>query len=169
MSYIPNCRPKFAKDAGSTPYRKAEDIPADEINPYYYGLLNGDNAEFLKGFDWNTANAVNKLFDNLDVYWREFEHAGLNVDEIDFTVDGSIECPNANLPDCGNSEESKWFSEYSEEELSKMSQSTKVMLLMKEILNDYIEKERDILVTSMIDDMEDDEHAKAVANLKKSI
>ena len=91
MSYIPNCRPKYQKDATPVPYVKTEEIPEKEINPYYYGLLEGDDKEFLRGYDYNTVDVVNNLFDNLDVYVSEFQKIGLDAEKIDINlVDGSI-------------------------------------------------------------------------------
>ena len=85
MSYIPNCRPKYQKDATPVPYVKTEDIPEKEINPYYYGLLEGDDKEFLRGYDYNTVDVVNNLFDNLDVYVSEFQKIGLDAEKLTST------------------------------------------------------------------------------------
>lgn len=144
------------KDAAPLPFRNYDEIGEDEINPYWYGHLRGNDAEFLRGYDYNTIEVVNNLFDNIDVYAEQLERIGLDADDIDDSiVDGTISELNFNLPQRNNEDESKWFSDYTDEELKGMSLTTKFFLLVKEILNDHIESERDMLVTSMIDNMDE--------------
>lgn len=166
MSYIPNCRPKYYKDATPVPYVKTNDIPEKEINPYYYGLLEGNDKEFLRGYDYNTAAVVNNLFDNLDMYVNEFESIGLDVENIDSNiVDGSIEEVNKYLNTANNRKEAKWLPDYTSDEIEKFNIETKIALLFKYMLNDYIESNRDMLVTSMIESMDEETHAKMVQTL----
>ena len=167
MSIIPDCRPKYEKDCGIHKiYAPKTPIDEKQINNYWYGLLVGDDKQFVNGFDWNTTATVCNLFDNLDVYADELAECGVDIDEIDCdVVNGAYgkDLYNINFnPDMQDQREFKWLEEYSQEELNKMNKHTKLMLTIKSILLDYIEKERDMLVTSMIDDMDDDIHKSAV-------
>ncbi len=163
MSYIPNCRPKYKREAGPFPYIKTEDIPKDEINPYWYGLLQGRDKEFVTGFDFNTGEALNNLFDNLEVYEEELMSLGINVNDIDTEiVNGSYDEDDEFRP-C------KWYNEYSHRDLCSMNKATRLMLFIKYMINDYVEMERDNLITSLIESMSEEEHEKAMrdANVHK--
>ena len=172
MSMIPDCRALYEKDTAN-PWK--EDTPKDnkdnEINPYFYGLLDEEDSEFLRGFDWNTTNALNNFFDNTDVAYDILEKIGINPDDIDENiVDGAIGEDLQNYTFKEQDERPvKWFSEYTDDELKNMNQATKFMLAMKEILNEYIENERDMLVTSMIDDMDDEEHKERIAKISETL
>lgn len=170
MSYIPNCRPKMAKEAGSA-YRKTSEIPEDEINAYYYGLLESPDKDFVCGYDWNTERVINNLFDNLDIYANKFEEIGINIDDVDTDiVNGAYDEANINFNnEFADKRPVKWYCQYDIEEIEAMNTPTKLMLLMKYIINDYIEMQRDELVTSMIEDMDDKDHErrmKEVADVK---
>ena len=160
MSYIPDCRPKYAKDVEKPFANRKETVNDTDINPYWSGLLNDNDKEYLSGFDYNTTNTVNNLFDNLDVYATEFEQIGLDVANIDFTVINGTDPYN----DTEDERECKVLDDYSDEDIETMSMETKVCLLMKSILNHYIEMERDELITSMIENMDDSVYEE---NLKK--
>ena len=167
MSYIPDCREKYLKDI------KKSVLPVTaregQINPYWYGLLKGDDREFLKGYDWNTMHAVNSLFDNLDVYSEYLEEVGINCDEIDEDiVNGAVGTLNENLAEVTDQRKVWTLDDFSEEELGKMSMSTKLMLTIKHIVSDWIEQSRDELVSSMVESMDDKEHAKAVKEAEKT-
>ena len=151
MSYIPDCRPKYAKDI-EEPYsdRKAKSSDT-EINPYWSGLLDGADKEFLQGFDYNTSNVVNNLFDNINIYATEFESVGLDVEDIDTEIIEGTDPFN----EVQSEKECKLLDDYSDDEIKTMSDATKVCLLMKSILNHYIEMNRDELVTSMIENMDE--------------
>lgn len=166
MSIIPDCRPKYKKDV-AMPYKNPEkEIAAkkNEINPYWYGLLKGSDESFLQGYDWNTTQALYNLFDNLEIFADVLEDVGIDFDEIDESIvnGSSAECNNITMPFLDDKREWKSYNEYSEEELTSMSQSTKIMLVMKSILAEYIESSRDSLVTSMIEDMTEEEYEQAI-------
>lgn len=129
MTYIPDCRKKLNDDG--TP------------NPYWEGVLIGEDKEFIRGYDYNTDNAINNLFDNLDVYTSEFAEENIDINDVDINIV------------CSDNDE-KWYVDYTLEELEQMNKPTRLMLLMKYILNHYIEMERDELITAMIDDMEEE-------------
>jgi hypothetical protein len=169
MSYIPDCRPKYEKDCAiHYTFAPKEPIDEKEINPYWYGLVKGEDKEFLRGFDYAVTMCLCNWFDNLDVCDEELERIGIVVDDIDVdVVNGAYEgLENIylnNMDDRAN----KCLEEYSDEELEKMNKSTLAMLTIKSIVLDYIERERDMLVTSMIDDMDDEEHEKAMEEAGK--
>ena len=166
MSFIPDCRPKYAKDVDHL-YPSKEPIDEKEINGYWYGLLQGKDAEFIRGFDYNTVHAVNNLFDNLDVYATELAEAGIDVESIDLNVvDGAPMFQNETFVE-QDEREYKSFEEYTEEEKKQMTNATKLLLIFKDMLNDYIEMQRDELVTSMIDSMDDEVHTKRVVELQQ--
>lgn len=152
MSYIPDCRTKYEKDI-SKPYKGMEKVDEKAINPYWYGNLKGDDALFVAGYDWNTEQVVNNLFDNLDVYASEFNSIGLDVRDIDRDiVNGAYnECNILFNQEFADTRPVKWFNEYSQEDIDEMNDATKFTLMMKYILNHYIEMNRNELVTSMIE------------------
>lgn len=152
MSFIPNCRAKFDKDV-QIPFRDNKDIPEYKINPYWGGLLEGEDREFVAGFDWNTSFGLNNMFDNLEIFEDELKSIGINVDEIDKNIVNGADEDNPN-----DDREIKWFSDYTDEEISNMNYSTKVMLMFKYMTNLFVESERDELITSMIDNMDEDKH-----------
>ena len=154
MSYIPDCRPKYAKDVDK-PYADRGEKPSDtEINPYWFGLLDETDKEFLRGYDYNTGNVVNNLFDNMDVYATEFDKIGIDVDDIDEKIINGTDPFN----EVQDERDCKLLDDYSVDELDKRSEATRVCLLMKSIINHYIEMNRDELVTSMIENMDDTEY-----------
>lgn len=164
MSYIPDCRPKYEKDCAiHNVFGAKTPIDDKKINPYWYGLLKGQDAEFLRGFDYAVTMCLCNLFDNLDIYQDKLEEIGITVDDIDVdVVNGAYKgFENINL-DCIDDRVNAWIDEYSEEELLNMDISTRRMLTIKSIILEYIESERDELVTSMIESMSDEEHEQAI-------
>lgn len=149
MSYIEDSWEKYRDEENKKP------------NPYWYGLLKGNDVDFLMGYDWNTFSALNNFFDNLDIYEKELADVGIYVNDIDpEIVNGADDTYNENLPNTKDPREVKWFPDYTEQELSNMSKSTRIMLLFKFILNHYVSMQRDELVTSMIDNMDEGEYAE---------
>lgn len=162
MSMIPDCRPKYEKDTAYVQLTHKDAVKPDEINPYWSGLLRGHDRDFLDGYDWNTEFSVNGLFDNLDAYDEEFRRIGLNTSDMDASiVNGAV----SEGTFAGGGDE-KWLSDFSDKELHDMSMTTKVCLLMKEMLNGYIEEQRDMLVTSMIESMDEKEYGEAMEDAK---
>lgn len=170
MSYIPNCRPKYEKDAMPTPHKTKDEVKEGAINPYWYGLLTGSDKAFLQGFDWCITQAVNNLFDNLDVYVSELDEVGVNIDEVDTDiVNGASLETNITmntLLSYDTERPYKDYSDYSEKELEKMTDATRLLLQIKTIINHYVEMERDELVTSMIEKMSEEEHEEAIERAK---
>lgn len=169
MSYIPDCRAKYEKDVDK-PCKNKATCEENAINPYWYGLLQGEDKEFCAGYDWNTEMVLNNLFDNLEIYEEELEKVGIKVDDIDFdVVNGAYDEANITFSEKADEREVKWFPDYTDAELKKMNKATKIMLTLKFIVNHYIEMERDELVTSMIEDMSDEAHEEAMKKAKENL
>jgi len=97
--------------------------------------LNDKDAEFIAGYDWNRIFAVENFFDNIDEY---------NIEAME-----------------PESEEESALLDYLEEH-PEAAEAMKNVLVenIKEAMLHHIEMERDELITSMIDNMDDDEWAK---------
>ncbi len=124
---------------------------------YNEDFLNGVDKEFVAGYDWCTEQAVDNFFDNLDVY---------------FSDDSSlIKAFNEELPEVMQSEEEiEWTFGNREPEVRKIRTFGD---LFRFYLHEWIESERDELITSMIDNMDDDlykaiKHKVLVENENKS-
>jgi len=94
---------------------------------YNEKYLNDKDAEFIAGFDWCRIMAVDNFFDNIDMYTSEFDQFD-NPEMIEKAVR---------------------FVEMLEEEA--------LMTILKDCILHYIEMQRDQLITSMIDNMDDEE------------
>lgn len=105
-------------------------------NSYYEGYLNDTDAEYVAGFDWVT-----------DLVLRNFFHEGNAEDVYDILVDNV-----ANISE--NEELITYLENLSSDERKNIVKAIKFLVL------DHIEMDRDELITSMIDSMDDDELAK---------
>ena len=163
MSYIPNARSKYVEGLYKNT-RGAETEPRE--NAYWHKNLDKDGRNVLIGFD-ACVSAVNNLFDNLETYEEKIGHIfGEDfLRKIDFAVvNGSSPYPEItgmimddNFPETGDvSEDYRDIENFSEEEIDKMSDATKILLLFKYILNDWMEMERDEVNTGLIESMEED-------------
>lgn len=102
---------------------------------YNQKYLNEKDKEFLNGFDWCVKTAVDNFFNNLDVHFSEDSHIMHMLNE---------ELP-AKFLIVGEDEESE----------------IKTYLdLIRARLLDWIEKKRDELIMSMIDNMSEEEYAE---------
>ena len=139
MGMYPNVRnktlrPLFNNTAGSDKQERE--------NAYWEGYLNNDDAYMTHGYDYATE-VVDTFFHNLDVFEEEFEL--LDLERYD-------------LPDEHIVFGEKALSEYSEEELARMSETTKIMTLMRTSILKWLEIERDELVVGLIEQCPDDEY-----------
>lgn len=151
MTMFADCREKFMKDAypyGGPKGRENTDNLEGEINPYWDGNLNDDNKYCVFGFDTAAEMAdgtfANDLSSYIDDYWEEyFEERFGKLDKlnIDDDVLGERKC----------------IDDYTEEEISKWSKATALLMIAKEVLLDTLEMERNELVTGLIDSQDDDE------------
>lgn len=136
MSYIPDCR-------------------ADEN--YNQKYLKEKDKEFVAGFDWCVEMAVDNFFDN-DMYELQDEDGYL----------GHILCEE--VPESMQTEYEMSFTfnfgedgEYEEKTETRIIK-TYADLIRSKIL-EWIEMERDMLITSMIEGMDEDEYAQAKAKI----
>ena len=134
MSIIQNARSKWE-------IKFRPDTP-NRPNPYYEKFLNEMDKEFINGYDWLMEEEFPCFISSIE------ENDLFNVDKIDLAV----------------VESDKDYDEYSEDELSWMTNETKIALFLRDEFTSYIEAKRDYLITSMIDAMDDEEYKE---NYKK--
>lgn len=118
---------------------------------YNEKYLNNFNKEFVRGYDWCVEMSVDNFFDNLDIYFGDDSHI--------------MHLLNEELPE-NMREEYEIERTFADENyrVEKRDVKTYVDLLRSKIL-DYIEMERDELITSMIDNMDEQEYAKIKAKV----
>lgn len=139
MSYFRNVRNIYDQN----PWNPHTDKP----NPYCEKYVQGKDKEFLRGFDWCTEEVVDNFFDNLDTYGIDKGSYIGNVllSEVPEEMREEYEIENT-------------FGEDNRER--KRTVRTYADWLRYNIL-DWIETERNMLVTSMIDSMPEEEYKKA--------
>lgn len=118
---------------------------------YNEKYLNNFDKEFVRGYDWCVEMSVDNFFDNLDIYFGDDSHI--------------MHLLNEELPE-NMREEYEIERTFADENarVEKRDVKTYVDLLRSKIL-DYIEMERDELITSMIDNMDEQEYAKIKAKV----
>ena len=107
---------------------------------YNEDFLNGKDHEFVRGFDWCTEMAVDNFFDNLQASLKDDGHL--------------MHVLNEKLPE-----------EYQDEETVELTfgeriENRKIETykdLLRSNLLEWVEQERDELITSMIDSMDEKE------------
>lgn len=105
-------------------------------NSYYEGYLNDKDAEYVAGFDWVT-----------DLVLRNFFHEDNAEDAYDVLIE--------NVENISKNEHLiKYLEALSSDDKKDIIKAIKFLVL------DHIEMDRDELITSMIDSMDDDEFAK---------
>ena len=141
MSYFRNVRDKYDTDFKNTGKK--------EPNPYYEGYLNEQDKVYINGYDHNTENVVTNFFYNTDIYTERFEQIGFDPLKVDANV----------------LQDEKDIDDYSEEELDAMSMETKVLLAIANSLLEYIESDRNMLITSMIDNLSEKDYNENYKNI----
>ncbi len=118
---------------------------------YNEKYLNNFDKEFVRGYDWCVEMSVDNFFDNLDIYFGDDSHI--------------MHLLNEELPE-NMREEYEIERTFADENdrVEKRDVKTYVDLLRSKIL-DYIEMERDELITSMIDNMDEQEYAEIKAKV----
>ena len=118
---------------------------------YNEKYLNNFNKEFVRGYDWCVEMSVDNFFDNLDIYFGDDSHI--------------MHLLNEELPE-NMREEYEIERTFADENarVEKRDVKTYVDLLRSKIL-DYIEMERDELITSMIDNMDEQEYSEIKAKV----
>lgn len=117
---------------------------------YNEKYVTGENKNFLLGFDWCTQMAVDNFFDN-------------NFNEFDFNDDYITNIFKRRVPDFMK-EEYDMENSFMEKETEHRKVETYADWLRMKIL-EWIEMERNELITSMIDDMDEDEYKKIKAEV----
>lgn len=138
MTYIPDVRNKYE----NKPYQKEK-----RLNAYWQKFLNKSDKEFVAGYDHCIEDVVSNLFNNLDVYENELNRAWF-ADDDDREYDFDYDFIN----------DEKDFDEMTDEELSEIGRFNRVLKVMKKIVLHWTEMERDQLVVSMIDSMDEEEY-----------
>lgn len=101
---------------------------------YNQKYLNDTNAEFVAGYDWARIFAVENFFDNIDIYVDQLENMEAETEEEQALLD------------------------YLEKHQEAADNAMSALLdTIKECICDYIERQRDELITSMIDNMDEKE------------
>jgi len=139
MTMFADCREKFSRDAYpyGTQFQKHEDIPKDEINPYWDGHLKGKDRAYINGYDDATKDGINGFFSNFLAYEYELDNAfGTNLFR---NVDESV------------LEDERDISEFSEEERAEWSKETLILKTLKDCMLDNAEATRNEIVTALID------------------
>lgn len=122
-------------------------IPDCRTDEYYnQKYLNEKDAEFVRGFDWCTEMAADNLFDNLTDFFPEDSYFGhILCEELPVSMQ----------------EEYEWQVSFGAEGENPPPEKRVVKTyadLLRMQLIDWIESERDQLITSMIDGMEEEEY-----------
>ena len=134
-------------------YKVRKDTP-DELNPYYEGLVSGKDEDYLQGYDTGVDELINILenfSDSPDV--DNLEEIGFDINNVDDAILGG----------------DKNYDEFSEEELEEMSTETKMILIIGQALLNAMERNRNMLVTSLIDQMDNEEYATKFAKFKEDV
>ena len=129
--YIPNCRKRF-KPTFSVRSRK------NEINAYWEGYLNEADTNYLKGYDAAVEDSLSTFFSNVSDF--DFLHEVFVEGDIrQLAKEPSVYDLDEKLPD----------------------DAPKAVCFMRglyEALVNWFESERDELIVSMIDGMEEEEY-----------
>ncbi len=174
MSYIPDAREKYKTQL----YKGTQGAAKEpEPNPYFQGLLNNERKNVLISYDI-AVSAMNAMFDHLDIYAEEIQRTlGINTCsgvDVDSEVVNGL-CPYPENFDGRNSDKITpgyhVLDDYNSKELHNMTFTTKMFLLFKTILNEWIEVSRNALNTSLIESMDEKEYEKRynafIAELEK--
>ena len=130
-------------------------IPDCRRDEYYnQKYLNEKDAEFVRGFDWCAEMAMDNFFNNIeDFFERDSFIMHMLLQEI---------------PEVDH-EKYEWYNSFSENP-TEIREVKTYLDKLRAYLIDWVEGERDQLITSMIDGMDEDEY-KAIKenthNLKK--
>lgn len=116
---------------------------------YNQKYLNDHDKDAIKGYDWCAEEVVDNFFDNMDVYFADDSYLMHTLNE---------EVP--------EDQQEEYEMEYSfgEQETVKRTVKTYADLLRSKLL-DWIEMQRDEIITSMLDGMNEDEYQQIKAEV----
>ena len=132
MSYIPNTREKTIVSPYSGQRTK---------NGYWQGYLNKRDADIVRGWDFavedmmwilKELNGTEYVFEEIGISWSDIDGKAISSDRA--------------------------LDSYTKEELKTMDVATKVAIAIKEFLKSMMEINRDELIVSFIDSMDDAEY-----------
>lgn len=117
------------------PFTKKKDTP----NPYYEKYLNTDDSNFLDGYDWAVNEEAKHFLENMLEHLEEF-------DKEHFIRIGKI------------NEDILMRDDVSETELKDVNDETVFLYRLKEAFMEHLEMSRNEIVTSMIENMDEEEY-----------
>ena len=119
---------------------------------YNQKLLRGDDKEFIRGYDWCNEYGVDNFFNNLEI---------LDDDYL-------MKVLNEKLPEHHDLYGAKYDYYYMFVDLDDEERTIETYAdLIRAKIAQWIESERDMIITSFIDKMSDDEYAKAKEEMKR--
>lgn len=143
MSFFQDVRSRYA-------FRVNENTPA-RPNPYYQKFVSEKDGEFLDGYDWVADNLIENCFANLDIYTEDLEDFGLtNEQEAQLRILFAKMDLNALAIPADEAEDKKIAQSASIE--------TVLAMWFRNCLLHYMEMNRNELVTSMIEGMDENEY-----------
>ncbi len=125
------------------------DCRSDET--YNEKHLSHDDATYITGFDACVDACVDNFFNNIDEFPEEMEAAGIDPEDIDYDIINS----------------DTLIANMTEEEISKLSPSTRMIKAVKDAMLQYAESERDETITVLIDGMDEEELEKNIKGVKE--
>lgn len=147
MSMFPDCRQQYTRDAyrhyGGDRFRKMQDIPPDEVSPYWQGHLKGENRQRTAGYDY-CAEQVKLFFSNTDVYEEELGEA-LGDRKFWDKLDPDV------------IEDERSINEFTLEERKTWSRPTLIFKTIQDCMLDFIEMTRNESIVAMLDEQEKQE------------
>jgi hypothetical protein len=109
---------------------------------YNQKYLNEKDSEFIRGFDWCSENAVDVFFDNMEEF---------------FGIDSYLmHILKEEIPEQDH-EEYVWINSFDERIQEKRTVKTYLDAIRAHLV-DWVEMHRDELITSMIDNMKEEEY-----------
>lgn len=138
MTMYPNCREKYTKDAYpiGMRFRKYDDIPENEINPYWEENLEGANKTYVEGYDKAVEEVMNILCNKDFLAEQTEEYFGRY---LELRLDEAIV----------NSKDD--LSQYSCDAIRDMNTETLAVKVLQCAILDWLETVRDEMVTALID------------------
>ena len=143
MTMMANCRAKFTKDAylgSGTRFHRADEIPEDEINPYWEGNLVKENRGLIEGYDSAVDEIVRFFEEDIDEFIEEYLgiYTASKIDKDVLSNDCDID-------------------NYSYGEIAKMSKETYLLKVIYCKLMGELERMRNEHITVCIEEQDEEE------------
>ena len=151
MSRIPDVRNPFEEEL----YQNTKGAHSEpQPNAYYQGLLNEQDASQLFGFDYAIDTTVRNFFFNLDISMDDLEECGFDYNRLHRFNEHYVDYLKA-LDDGDDFD----FESITDTQI-------RLLLIVIDGQFEYAESERDMLGTSLIDSMDDEEYAECTDKYK---